>query len=296
MYVYGSARPQSDSSLTTLHSRICLRRRRLHTSPYCCGVELDPFSEKQNRRLRSHELGCSVRPTRLHLAILTTTNTPPSSTVFACVRASSLGLAVSDLSWVYCWAAIWGNIELGFGILGAVSLFVIPWPVPDKRLTNLPQHRTSPCPAPIGNSSNAASTPSPPKPAPQPTTPSQATTTKAAAKAPRTPTPCTSSANPETARTPRTPCLPALSLTTLRSRPPGTAHITNPRKSKFMEGGTAVVRRAMRRTRSRCMVTLMVMEWGMKGMRLVVGLRGRSSLALRQMRGVGVVSPAGRGI
>jgi hypothetical protein len=49
------------------------------------------------------------------------TDTSPSSTVFACVRASSLGLAVSDLSWVYCWAAIWGNIELGFGILGAVS-------------------------------------------------------------------------------------------------------------------------------------------------------------------------------
>lgn len=48
------------------------------------------------------------------------TDTSPSSTVFACVRASSLGLAVSDLSWVYCWAAIWGNIELGFGILGAV--------------------------------------------------------------------------------------------------------------------------------------------------------------------------------
>lgn len=48
------------------------------------------------------------------------TNNPPSSTAFACVRASSLGLAVSDLSWVYCWAAIWGNIELGFGILGAV--------------------------------------------------------------------------------------------------------------------------------------------------------------------------------
>jgi hypothetical protein len=45
-----------------------------------------------------------------------------SSTIFACVRASSLGLAVSDLSWVYCWAAIWGDIELGFGILGAVSL------------------------------------------------------------------------------------------------------------------------------------------------------------------------------
>ena len=47
-------------------------------------------------------------------------DTATRSTVFACVRASSLGLAVSDLSWVYCWAAIWGNIELGFGILGAV--------------------------------------------------------------------------------------------------------------------------------------------------------------------------------
>lgn len=54
------------------------------------------------------------------------TNTSPSSTIFACVRASSLGLAVSDLSWVYCWAAIWGNIELGFGILGAVSFSLSP--------------------------------------------------------------------------------------------------------------------------------------------------------------------------
>lgn len=53
--------------------------------------------------------------------MLHTTNTHHSSTIFAGVRASSLGLAVSDLSWVYCWAAIWGNIELGFGILGAVS-------------------------------------------------------------------------------------------------------------------------------------------------------------------------------
>ena len=50
-------------------------------------------------------------------------DTATRSTVFACVRASSLGLAVSDLSWVYCWAAIWGNIELGFGILGAVRTF-----------------------------------------------------------------------------------------------------------------------------------------------------------------------------
>ncbi|KAM0721448.1 hypothetical protein Q7P37_002372 [Cladosporium fusiforme] len=41
------------------------------------------------------------------------------STAFACVRASSLGLKVDDLSWAYCWAAIWGNLELGFGILGA---------------------------------------------------------------------------------------------------------------------------------------------------------------------------------
>jgi hypothetical protein len=296
MYVHRSARPHSDSSLTTLHSRICLRRRRLHTSTYRCGVELDPFSEKQNRRLRSHELGCSVRPTRLHLAILTTTDAPPSSTVFACVRASSLGLAVSDLSWVYCWAAIWGNIELGFGILGAVSLFVIPWPVFDKQLTNLSQHRTLLSLVRTGNSSNAASTPSPPKPALQPTTPSQATTTKAAAKAPRTPTQCTPSAILKIARTPRTPCPPALSRTTRPNRPPGTARIINPRKSKSTGGGIAVVRKAMRRTRFRYMVTLMFTEWGMKGMRWGVGLRGRSSLALRLMQGVGVVSPVGRGI
>jgi len=45
-----------------------------------------------------------------------------SSTCFACVRASSLGTSTTDLSWAYCWAAIWGDIELGFGILGAVSV------------------------------------------------------------------------------------------------------------------------------------------------------------------------------
>jgi hypothetical protein len=260
MYVHRSARSNSNSLLTMLYSRLRLRRRRLHTSPYRCGVELDPFLEEQNRRLRSYELGCSVRPTRLHLAALAIANTPSSSTVFACVRASSLGLAVSDLSWVYCWAAIWGNIELGFGILGAVSFFVISKFLPDKYLIKFSQHRTSPSPARTGNSSNAASTPSPPKPALQSTTPTQATTTKAAAKAPRTPTRCTQSANPKTARTPRTPCPPALSRTTLPNRPPGTARITNLLRCKSMEGGTAVVRRAMRRTRFRCMVTLMVME------------------------------------
>ncbi|KAK4545936.1 hypothetical protein LTR36_002500 [Oleoguttula mirabilis] len=41
------------------------------------------------------------------------------STTFALVRASSLGLMTSDLSWTYCWAAIWGDIEFGTGILGA---------------------------------------------------------------------------------------------------------------------------------------------------------------------------------
>ena len=68
-----------------------------------------------------------------------------SSTVFACVRASSLGLAVSDLSWVYCWAAIWGNIELGFGILGAVrpSCSTKPVSIPQANKTqNLALSRT----------------------------------------------------------------------------------------------------------------------------------------------------------
>ncbi|KAK5113311.1 hypothetical protein LTR85_010928 [Meristemomyces frigidus] len=41
------------------------------------------------------------------------------STTFALVRASSLGLKTTDLSWTYCWAAIWGDIEFGTGILGA---------------------------------------------------------------------------------------------------------------------------------------------------------------------------------
>lgn len=66
-----------------------------------------------------------------------------SSTAFACVRASSLGLAVSDLSWVYCWAAIWGNIELGFGILGAVRSTASTLK-PSFKLTNTIPHRTSP--------------------------------------------------------------------------------------------------------------------------------------------------------
>lgn len=35
-----------------------------------------------------------------------------SSTAFALVRASSLGIVTTDLSWEYCWAAIWGDIEV----------------------------------------------------------------------------------------------------------------------------------------------------------------------------------------
>lgn len=87
-------------------------------------MEPDTFHPEQDRRLRSYELRCCVRSiqpnNRLRLKQQTDRFRNNSSTAFACVRASSLGLAVSDLSWVYCWAAIWGNIELGFGILGAV--------------------------------------------------------------------------------------------------------------------------------------------------------------------------------
>nr|OQO32545.1 hypothetical protein B0A51_00109 [Rachicladosporium sp. CCFEE 5018] len=43
------------------------------------------------------------------------------STAFAVVRTASLGLVTTDTSWTYGWAAIWGDLELGFGILGAVS-------------------------------------------------------------------------------------------------------------------------------------------------------------------------------
>jgi hypothetical protein len=140
LYVDRSGRPRFDSPLTTSHSCFCLRRRRLYITSHCCCMELDAFRPKQNCRLRSHELGCSVSLACLHTAILATTNTYLSSTIFACVRASSLGLAVSDLSWVYCWAAIWGNIELGFGILGAVSAILLDHlqPHPQDHPTNEP--------------------------------------------------------------------------------------------------------------------------------------------------------------
>lgn len=38
--------------------------------------------------------------------------TSHSSTAFAIIRASSLGIVTTDLSYVYCWAAIWGDIEV----------------------------------------------------------------------------------------------------------------------------------------------------------------------------------------
>ena len=42
-----------------------------------------------------------------------------SSTAFALLRASSLGLKTSDLSWAYCWTAIWADIEVYIGIIAA---------------------------------------------------------------------------------------------------------------------------------------------------------------------------------
>ncbi|KAK4996969.1 hypothetical protein LTR66_003542 [Elasticomyces elasticus] len=41
------------------------------------------------------------------------------ATACAAVRASSLGLVVTDLSWTYCIAAIWANTELHLGIIAA---------------------------------------------------------------------------------------------------------------------------------------------------------------------------------
>lgn len=41
------------------------------------------------------------------------------STAFALLRASSLGLNTSDLSWEYCWTAIWADIECYIGIIAA---------------------------------------------------------------------------------------------------------------------------------------------------------------------------------
>lgn len=209
----------------------------------------------------------------------------PSSTVFACVRASSLGLAVSDLSWVYCWAAIWGNIELGFGILGAVSI-TSPTPEPHyhkpkPHLTHYPCRRTSPSPAPTGTSSSAASTPSPAKPAPPPPPHTRAKTREAA----RTPTPYTPCKKtlPDPARTatstprkpsPTTPPLPPL------LQAPGTAQearLLKARMSAF-RGGGAVVRGVGRRMR---FLLAEIWEWEWEW-----GLKGRLNLALRRIRGV----------
>ncbi|KAK1770194.1 hypothetical protein QBC33DRAFT_446602 [Phialemonium atrogriseum] len=41
------------------------------------------------------------------------------ATAFGAVRAASLGLQTDDLSWVYCIAAIWSNLELFLGITAA---------------------------------------------------------------------------------------------------------------------------------------------------------------------------------
>lgn len=42
-----------------------------------------------------------------------------SSTAFALLRASSLGLQTSDLSWAYAWTATWADIEVYVGIIAA---------------------------------------------------------------------------------------------------------------------------------------------------------------------------------
>ena len=41
------------------------------------------------------------------------------STAFALLRASTLGLVTSDLSFDYCWTSIWANIEVYVGIIAA---------------------------------------------------------------------------------------------------------------------------------------------------------------------------------
>lgn len=41
------------------------------------------------------------------------------ATICAAIRASSLGTAVVDLSWDYCIAAIWANVELHLGVIAA---------------------------------------------------------------------------------------------------------------------------------------------------------------------------------
>jgi len=42
-----------------------------------------------------------------------------SATGFGIARAASLGIQTTDLSWMYCIAAIWSNIELFLGIIAA---------------------------------------------------------------------------------------------------------------------------------------------------------------------------------
>ena len=44
---------------------------------------------------------------------------PCRSTAFALLRASTLGLVTTDLSFEYCWTAIWADIEAYLGIIAA---------------------------------------------------------------------------------------------------------------------------------------------------------------------------------
>ncbi|OQN96682.1 hypothetical protein B0A48_17322 [Cryoendolithus antarcticus] len=66
------------------------------------------------------------------------------STAFAVVKTASLGLVTTDTSWTYGWAAIWGDLELGFGILGAnLALSRTYWDYLSKSLFNLTHHSSS---------------------------------------------------------------------------------------------------------------------------------------------------------
>ncbi|KAK6443081.1 hypothetical protein LTR95_000598 [Oleoguttula sp. CCFEE 5521] len=66
------------------------------------------------------------------------------STAFAVVKTASLGLVTTDTSWTYGWAAIWGDLELGFGILGAnLALSRTYWDYLSKSLFNLTHHSRS---------------------------------------------------------------------------------------------------------------------------------------------------------
>ncbi|KAL9087638.1 MAG: hypothetical protein Q9165_006562 [Trypethelium subeluteriae] len=49
------------------------------------------------------------------------------ATGFSVARAASLGLAVNDLSWTYCIAAIWSNLELHLGIIAANLALARSW-------------------------------------------------------------------------------------------------------------------------------------------------------------------------